>query len=87
MERIPAPPNYTRYRNPEYDRFYEEAMEIESDSIRFALYRKMDQLILRDAPVVPLWYDQVIHLVNPRVKGFTPNSLNILELRRTRIVK
>ena len=83
----PAPPNYTRYRNPEFDRSYEEAMEIETDSIRFALYRKMDQLILRDAPVVPLWYDQVIHLVNPRVKGFTPNSLNILELRRARIVK
>ena len=83
----PAPPNYTRYRNPEFDRSYEEAMEIESDSIRFALYRKMDQLILRDAPVVPLWYDQVIHLVNPRVKGFKPNSLNILELRRARIVK
>ncbi len=82
----PAPPNYTRYRNPEFDRSYEEAMEIESDSIRFALYRKMDQLILRDAPVVPLWYDQVIHLVNPRVKGFKPNSLNILELRRARIV-
>jgi len=83
----PAPPNYTRYHNPEYDRSYEQAMEIESDSVRFDLYRKMDRLIIRDAPVVPLWYDQVIHFVNPNVKGFTPNSLNILELRRARIEK
>jgi peptide/nickel transport system substrate-binding protein len=83
----PAPPNYTRYHNPEYDQWYEKAMEIEDDSARFELYRKMDRLIIHDAPVVPLWYDQVIHLVNPNVKGFTPNSLNVLELRRARIEK
>ena len=38
-----------------------------------------------DAPVVPLWYDEVIHLVQPRVRGFEPNSLNLLELRTTKV--
>jgi peptide/nickel transport system substrate-binding protein len=36
------------------------------------------------SPVVPLWYDEVVHLINPRVKGFDPNALNLLELRRVR---
>jgi peptide/nickel transport system substrate-binding protein len=42
-------------------------------------------MIVHDAPVVPLWYDQVIHLVQPQVRGFAPNGLNLLELRRARV--
>lgn len=80
----PAPPNYTRYQNPVYDELYEKALQTENDSLRNALYRQMDRLIIRDAPVVPLWYDEVIRLVQPNVKGFQPNGLNLLELRRTR---
>jgi oligopeptide transport system substrate-binding protein len=81
----PAPPNYTRYKNPVFDRLYRESLVENNDSIRFGLYRKMDQLVMNDAPVVPLWYDQVIHLVNPAVSGFGANGLNLLELRHARI--
>lgn len=79
----PAPPNYTRYRNPAYDALYEKALQTTNDSLRYTLYQQMDRMIVEDAPVVPLWYDEVIHLVNPRLKGFEPNGLNLLELRRT----
>ena len=81
----PAPPNYTRYRNPAFDILYRNSLIENNDSIRFQLYRKMDQMVIQDAPVVPLWYDQVIHLVNPAVSGFEANGLNLLELRHTRI--
>jgi len=81
----PAPPNYTRYKNPAFDRMYRNSLVENNDSIRFELYRKMDQLMINDAPVVPLWYDQVIHLVNPAIIGFEANGLNLLELRRTRV--
>jgi peptide/nickel transport system substrate-binding protein len=81
----PAPPNYTRYQNPAFDELYRKSLVENNDSLRYALYRKMDQLIVRDAPVVPLWYDEVIHLVSPRVSGFEANGLNLLELRHTRI--
>jgi peptide/nickel transport system substrate-binding protein len=81
----PAPPNYTRYHNPAYDRLYEAALTVTDDSARQVLYRRLDQMIIDDAPVVPLWYDEVIHLVQPRVRGFEPNSLNLLELRTTKV--
>jgi oligopeptide transport system substrate-binding protein len=81
----PAPPNYTRYKNPVFDQMYRNSLLENNDSIRYELYRKMDQLMIRDAPVVPLWYDQVIHLVNPTVTGFEANGLNLLELRHTRM--
>ncbi len=81
----PAPPNYTRYNNPVFDVLYRNSLIENNDSIRYDDYRKMDQLVISDAPVVTLWYDEVIHLVNPAVSGFEANGLNLLELRRTRI--
>lgn len=82
--RNPAPPNYTRYRNAAFDALYEAALSQRNDSLRYRLYRQMDQLVINDAPVVPLWYDMAIHLVHTNVQGFYPNSLNLLELRRTK---
>lgn len=80
----PAPPNYTRYHNDAFDALYEKANAETNDSIRYKLYQQMDQLVMNDAPVVPLWYDMAIHLVHTNISGFVPNSLNLLELRRTR---
>jgi peptide/nickel transport system substrate-binding protein len=77
----PAPPNYTRYANREYDALYEQAIQTTDDSVRRAIYQQMDRILIRDAPVVPLWYDEVIRLVQPGVSGFFPNSLNLLELK------
>ena len=80
----PAPPNYTRYDNPAFDVLYEKALAEKNDSVRYKLYQQMDQLEINDAPVVPLWYDMVIHLVHTNIKNFKPNSLNLLELRRVK---
>lgn len=81
----PAPPNYTRYHNPSYDKLYEAALVERNDSLRMEMYQTMDKMIIEDAPIVPLWYDMVIRLVQPNVKNFTTNSLNLLELRRVSI--
>ncbi|MEO6820799.1 MAG: ABC transporter substrate-binding protein [Ginsengibacter sp.] len=81
----PAPPNYTRYNNPLFDQLYRDALAEKDDSLRYIIYRKADQLMIQDAPVVPLWYDMVIWLVQPNVKNFKPNSLNLLELRRVKL--
>ncbi|MES1220352.1 MAG: ABC transporter substrate-binding protein [Bacteroidota bacterium] len=81
----PAPPNYTRYNNPQFDEVFEKALREENDSLRYKLYQQADQIMISDAPVVPLWYDKLIHLVQPNVKGFSPNALNLLELRRVKL--
>ena len=80
----PAPPNYTRYKNPAFDLLYESALSEKNDSLRYRLYQQMDRMIINDAPVVPLWYDMAIHLVHKNINNFYPNSLNLLELRRTK---
>ena len=80
----PAPPNYTRYNNAAFDILYEKALSEKNDSVRYRLYRQMDQMVINDAPVVPLWYDMVIHLVHTNIINFSPNSLNLLELRKVK---
>ncbi|MEN9570437.1 MAG: hypothetical protein RL172_1668 [Bacteroidota bacterium] len=80
----PAPPNYTRYNNAAFDTLYNRANAQTNDSLRYRLYQQMDQLLINDAPVVPLWYDMAIHLVHNNITGFVPNSLNLLELRYTK---
>lgn len=83
----PSPPNYTRYSNPAFDALYEKALQETNDSARYALYRQMDQIVMNDAPVVPLWYDEALHLVSPHVTGMQANALNLLELRHVRMIK
>ncbi|MCP9750352.1 ABC transporter substrate-binding protein [Ferruginibacter sp. HRS2-29] len=79
----PAPPNYTRYKNDQFDQLYERALAEVNDSARYEFYRQMDKLIIEDSPVIPLWYDMALHLVHTNITGFYPNSLNMLELRKT----
>ena len=81
----PSPPNYTRYKSPRFDALFEKALTEQNDSVRYDLYRQADQVVIDDAPVVPLWYDKAIHLVQTNVRGFEPNGLNLLELRKTSI--
>jgi len=49
--------------------------------VRYKLYQQADQVMIEDAPVIPLWYDKVVWLVQPGLTGFKPNPLNLLELR------
>jgi ABC-type transport system substrate-binding protein len=81
----PAPPNYTRYNNPEFDKAFEKAIAETNDSVRYKLYQLADQIMINDAPIVPLWYDKVVRLVQPNVRGFKANALNLLELRYTKL--
>ena len=64
---------------------FEKALKEQNDTVRYSLYRQADQTVMEDAPVVPLWYDKIIRLVQNGIEGFEPNGLNLLELRKTHI--
>jgi oligopeptide transport system substrate-binding protein len=79
--------NYTHYYNPQFDVLYEKA-QFEQDSYkRYEYYQQMDQMLIDDAPVVPLYYDQAVRLLNRKVEGLTPNPMNLLNLKRVRKIK
>jgi len=80
--RFPAPPNYTRFKNPLYDQWYEQSLQTNSDSMRFIFYGKMDSLACSFAPVVPLFYDEILHFTQKNVRGLQSNALNMIDLKR-----
>lgn len=80
-----APPNYTRFSNKAFDVLYEKAINENNDSLRYFLYQEMDRILIEEAPVVPLFYDEVVRFVRKNVKGMDPNAMNILELKEVRI--
>ncbi|MBA3972383.1 MAG: ABC transporter substrate-binding protein [Bacteroidetes bacterium] len=76
--------NYTHYSNPQFDILYEKSQSELNDSIRYDYYQQMDQLLIDNAPIVPLYYDQVVRLVQNNISGLTSNSMNLLSLKRVK---
>ena len=76
--------NYTHYANPIFDSLYICALSEKNDSVRAVEYTAMDEMIMDAAPVVPLYYDEVIRLVNKRITGLPIDPLNSLDLRHVR---
>ena len=81
----PNGPNYTHFRNETYDRWYEEAQLMIDDSLRWNKYQQMDSLIIHEAPIIPLYYDEILRFTRREVSGLSPNALNLLDLRTVRI--
>ena len=63
---------------------FEASFQISNDSIRYRVYQSMDRIILEDAPIVPLWYDMVLQFLQPGIKNFKTNAMNMLELRNVK---
>jgi peptide/nickel transport system substrate-binding protein len=77
-----APPNYTRFANRTFDAFYEAALHAETTEKQIDLYEQMDSILIAESPVIPLFYDEVMHFIQPRVQGWESNSLNLMDLRK-----
>lgn len=80
----PSGPNYTHFKNSTFDSLYEKSLTITNDSIRFNLYQQMDNLIMEEAPVVVLYYDQSIRLIQNNIEGLSTNPMNSLVLKRVK---
>jgi len=77
----PNGPNYTHFKNAQFDIWYEQAMLETDQTKRINLYQKMDALVIEKAPVVVLFYDEVIRFTGMGVTGLGINPTNLLELK------
>ena len=77
----PNGPNYTHFKDTQFDRWYEQAMLETNQGKRINLYQKMDSLVINKAPVVVLFYDEVVRFTALDVTGLGINPTNLLELK------
>ena len=74
--------NHTHYSNSEVDALLEQARTETNEAERIRIYQQVEQLIIDDAPWIPLWYsgEQYV-LIKPNVKDYLLPPLYIPRLR------
>jgi peptide/nickel transport system substrate-binding protein len=80
----PKGPNYTHFSNKEFDKLYEQAQKEPSIEKRTKLYKDMDKLIMEEAPIIVLYYDQVLRFSQKNTEGLSSNPMNLLILKNVR---
>lgn len=77
----PNGPNYTHFKNEQFDLWYEQAFTETNTLKRENLYTKMDSLVMSKTPIVPLFYDEVVRFTRKNVEGLGINPINLLDLK------
>jgi peptide/nickel transport system substrate-binding protein len=80
----PAGPNYTHFTSQRFDRLYRAAIRETDNAKRLRMYREMDSLVMDEAPVIVLYYDQILHFTHKNISGMRTNAMNALDLRFTK---
>ncbi|CAL2081997.1 ABC transporter substrate-binding protein [Tenacibaculum sp. 190524A05c] len=78
----PNGPNYTHFSNENFDNLYEKSIQEVDNSKRYVMYQKMDSILINEAPVIPLYYDEVIRFSRKNVNGLGINPIDLLDLKR-----
>lgn len=80
----PNGPNYTHFKSAMYDSLYEHSLSMIDVETRKLDYKRMDSIIIEKAPIIPLYYDQVVRFTRKNISGLTPNPQNFLVLKRVK---
>lgn len=80
----PKGSNYTHFKSSTYDSLYNKAVTKTDAEQRYKLYTKLDSLIIKNAAVVPLIYDEVVRFKHKNVEGLDINPINLLDLKKVR---
>ncbi|CAA0216643.1 ABC transporter substrate-binding protein [Tenacibaculum maritimum] len=77
----PNGPNYTHFKHTMYDALYEKSIKEVNEEKRYRLYQQMDSILIQEAPVIPLYYDEVIRFTRKNVEGVGINPIDLLNLK------
>lgn len=64
----------TKWKNPEYDKLVEEAVNEKDPQKQLDLYSQAEEIALREAPVLPIFFTQVNNFRYDYVKGLAYNN-------------
>jgi peptide/nickel transport system substrate-binding protein len=82
-----SPPNYTHFNNANFDKLYEAAKCEVNPDLRYDMYQKMDRILVEEAPVIFLFYDETAQFASREVSGLPRNAINLLSLKRVRVAR
>ncbi|MGV3632065.1 MAG: ABC transporter substrate-binding protein [Bacteroidota bacterium] len=72
----PSVINQSRYVNPAFDALFEKAKQSHNLKESMALFSEAEKELMKDPPLIPLWYNGDIQLLYAKVRNFHDNPLN-----------
>jgi ABC-type transport system substrate-binding protein len=78
----PSPINKSRYKNHLFDEFYTQATNAAKLSDQMKLFSKAEIELLKDPPIIPLWYTGDIEITQSYVRDFHFNAINYFNFTR-----
>jgi len=71
--------NKARYINSSFDNFYAKAKQARKLSDQMAYFMKAEVELMKDPPIIPLWYSGDIDIVHSYLRNFYFNPLNYID--------
>lgn len=68
--------NNTGWGSAEFDRLLTASLDTKSQEERYEIYQRMDQILVDELPVMPIYYYNRVHLVSPKLINFFPTLLD-----------
>ena len=75
----PSVINRSRYQNPLFDEFYDKGREATKMSDQMMYFSKAEVELMKDPPIIPLWYTGDIEITNSYIRNFYFNALNYMD--------
>jgi len=72
--------NYTRFKNERFDSLFVAANIEANKSKRYAILSQAENILLDEAPFVPIFYDENYRLEQLNVRNFPENAMNYMDL-------
>ena len=82
--KVPYGPNYTGYFNKEFDRLFVQSYYENDPKKRYVLNQRMDNMVMENASVVPILYDQSVTMLQNNISGYSINPLFWMTLKRVK---
>ena len=72
--------NYFRFKNARFDSLFGASFTEPDKAKRYALLSKAEQIVLDEAPFMPIFYDENFRLEQLNVRNFPENAMNYMDL-------
>lgn len=75
-------PNFSRFKNANFDAAYEKALATTDDDLRDQYYHQCDSILIAEAAFMPIYYDEYIRLLQLNVRALPQNAMEYRDFSR-----
>jgi oligopeptide transport system substrate-binding protein len=79
--------NYGGYSNSVLDALLDKAALEQDTDKSLKMYQQAEQMVVDDAPMLPLWFGRNYILVKPYVEGYEPNAMGSVMLNKVKLLE